>query len=101
MKYLIPLILGVSVIPTASMAEPSPLIIRQACVNAEQLNRLLKEKYGPAPILRGESGGDTFIEIWATRNGEYVIVLLLNGEVSCIFASGSGLNQVKPPGKEL
>mgnify|MGYP001615626583 FL=1 len=99
MKHLIPLILALSVLPSGVNA--GTLVINNSCVPAKNLTPILKDRYGPAPFLKGLSDADTETEIWVNKDGTYAIVLLLNEEVSCIVSSGSGLSPVKPLGKEL
>src|SRR3990167_11284104 len=105
MKYLISLILTASVFFAFSVQSqpvaPKNHLWSVTCMATESLNKKLSDEFGEQLIMRGEGVNNDHFEIWATKDGNFTIVLSPFEGMSSISFFGEGLRLMGAKEQEL
>ncbi len=85
MKALI-LGLAVTVVAPATAAQAEPQ--RMLCGNRDTIHERLAQKYDEAPVIRALSGTGNLVEMLASPDGTWTMIVTRPGGPSCVVSTG-------------
>lgn len=79
---------GVLVVAADARAEPS------ACGDRAKLVDKLAERYAEVPVSRGLTRHGAVLEVFASPNGSFTVILTRPDGVSCLVATGEAWHEI-------
>ena len=88
MRFVVALLLLLTVV--------SPTWAQNVCMRRDDLANTLHDKYGEVPVGHGLTTNGRLLEIFASLNGSWTLVLTWPSNVSCIYRVGQDWSEIAP-----
>lgn len=82
------LLLFTTAVLVGSFVSPTSAQNQMACEMRAKITKTLKKEYAELPISAGLDNAGRMIEVFASKNGSWTILLTMPTGVSCLMATG-------------
>lgn len=69
---------------------------RGACQEREKIKERLQRDYNEVQVSHGVTYAGTLLEVYASPEGSFTIIISYGGGLSCPVSAGNGWQQIKP-----
>ena len=80
----------------ASFAAPASAVAQRVCTDRNDVIRHLDKKFGEGTVAVGLATNGAILEVLASKNGTWTIILTQHSGTSCIVASGEAWSAATP-----
>ena len=78
----------IAVLLTGMFVAPAPAQAQLACETRDKIAKTLKQDYAETPVSAGLDNDGRMIEVFASHEGSWTILLTMPTGVSCLLATG-------------